>query len=339
MVLKLLSKERLLPFIERLMQKFLLVAPVREGNLTFYQPVKTAAEVAVDAPRSVVPPKEWFFPQTEEIYRYATGSGNLSLAGKVTAPPAVLFGVRPCDLRSFDVLDAVFLHEPADRYWAARRENTLLIGVSCNTACPECFCTAYGISPVKGTGADIHLTDIGTAYLAEALTPEGEEIVLSSPEFYEEKVAGIEEVLGAKEKALTEEFAVQVEIGDIPAKMARLFDHPYWEELSRRCLGCGICTYVCPTCHCFDITDENRGNAGWRLRCWDACLFRDYTLHTSGHNPRHALHQRLRNRFFHKLKYNQDRYGIEGCVGCGRCVALCPVNIDIREIIATIRRL
>ncbi|RPF42812.1 4Fe-4S dicluster protein [Thermodesulfitimonas autotrophica] len=339
MVLKLLKKERLLSFLERLMQKFLLVAPVREGNLTVYRPVKAAAEVAVDAPKSVVPPKEWFFPQTEEIYRYATSKENLVLEENVLAPPAVLFGVRPCDLRSFQVLDAVFLQEPADRYYAARRENTLLIGMSCNTACPECFCTAYGISPLKGTGADIHLTDIGTAYLVEALTPKGEEIVLQDPEFYEEKVAGIDEALRAKEQALTAEFAVQVAVTDLPAKMAALFNHPYWEELSRRCLGCGICTYVCPTCHCFDITDENRGNTGKRLRCWDACLFRDYTLHTSGHNPRHALHQRLRNRFFHKLKYNLDRYGIEGCVGCGRCVALCPVNIDIREVIATVRGL
>ncbi|MDI6631134.1 MAG: 4Fe-4S dicluster domain-containing protein [Bacillota bacterium] len=336
---KLLKKEKLLPLLDELRKEFLLVAPVEEDALLFYRPVESVAEIKLGSGRSVVPPKEWFFPQAESLYRYSTEGGGLVLEETLAATPAVLFGIHPCDLRSFAVLDAVFLQEPVDRYYTLRREKTVIIGISCTAVCPECFCSAYGISPVEGTGADVHLSEVGAVYMVEVLTPKGKELVARYQEFFEDQVAGVAEAKEARKETLSGQFTVRVTVDGLPAKLGSLFDHPYWEELSRRCLGCGICTYVCPTCHCFDITDVCRGFEGKRFRCWDACLFRDYTLHTSGHNPRHALYQRLRNRFFHKLKYNHDRYAIEGCVGCGRCVALCPVNIDIREVIATVRGL
>lgn len=333
---KLLKKDKLPSFLEHLTGNSMLVAPVREDNILVYRPVKSVSEVELNPGKSVLPPKEWFFQQTEALYRYNTGGGQLLLEELVAEKNAVLYGLHPCDIRSLAVLDAVFRADPADRYYSARRENTVLIGLSCTAGWPECFCTAFGISPVDGEGADIHLTDVGVAYLVEILTPKGKELAAKYQDFSEEKVAGLEEVKKAKEEAIAAQCSVRVDKNVLPGKMGRVFDHPYWEELSRRCLGCGICTYVCPTCHCFDITDVSRGTEGQRLRCWDSCLFRDYTLHTSGHNPRHELYQRLRNRFFHKIKYNYDRYGIEGCVGCGRCVALCPVNIDIREVFTTV---
>ncbi|MEW6183078.1 MAG: 4Fe-4S dicluster domain-containing protein [Bacillota bacterium] len=339
MALKVAKKENIVGLLERLARDFLLIAPVREDNLLFYRPVDTVSSIDLNPGKSVESPKGYFFPQTETLYRYRNKDGTLTLTEASDSRPAVLFGVHPCDLRSFAVLDAVLLDEPADKYYAMRREETILIGMSCSTVFPECFCTTYGISPVDGKGADIHLTDAGANYLVEILTPKGEELITKYEMFFEENLAGTAEAKKGKEEAFRVKFKLAVQVDGLPEKMPAFFDNPLWEKLSRRCLGCGICTYVCPTCHCFDIMDEGIECEGERLRCWDSCIFREYTLHTSGHNPRHALMQRLRNRFFHKLSYNHTRYNIEGCVGCGRCVASCPTNIDIREVIGTLRGL
>lgn len=338
---KIIKKEKLSQLLDRLAQDFVLVAPVREDGVLLYRPVETAENVELNPGRSAGSPKGCFFPQTEVLYRYRLKEGKLALAEIVEDRcRIVLFGVHPCDLRSFAVLDAVFNEEPPDKYFAARRENTTVIGISCSTVLPECFCTAYGISPVEGKGADIHLTDVGAGtYLVEILTPKGQELLKQFETFFENHVAAVAEAKKAKEAALLTKFGFPVNVDGLAEKLMSLFSNPYWEKLSQRCLGCGICTYVCPTCHCFDIMDTGGECEGERFRCWDSCLFREYTLHTSGHNPRHALSQRLRNRFFHKLSYNQQRYNIEGCVGCGRCVALCPVNIDIREVISAVRGL
>ena len=118
-----------------------------------------------------------------------------------------------------------------------------------------------------------------------------------------------------------------------PEKLGEIFEADYWETVSNKCLGCGICTFLCPTCYCFDITDEKWGVSGERIRSWDSCMYPEYTIHASGYNPRPARKNRLRNRFYHKFKYYPDLYNMFGCTGCGRCIRHCPVNIDIIDII------
>jgi len=113
-----------------------------------------------------------------------------------------------------------------------------------------------------------------------------------------------------------------------------LYNASFWPQIAEACINCGACTFLCPTCYCFDIQDEVAGTKGVRLRYWDSCMFPLFTLHASGHNPRGQKMQRVRNRFMHKFKYFPDRFGPVSCVGCGRCVKDCPVNIDIREVIS-----
>ena len=123
-------------------------------------------------------------------------------------------------------------------------------------------------------------------------------------------------------------------IGKARAFEERFSDGPYWRDRVSKCISCGICTYVCPTCYCFTIADEIEDLQGERLRAWDSCMFYQYTLEASGHNPRPSKFERYRNRIGHKFSYFPDQYnGMISCCGCGRCIRSCPVSIDIRRIV------
>jgi|Deesub1362A_J573_1020465.scaffolds.fasta_scaffold00691_14 ferredoxin len=332
-----MERDRLAAFLDQIATRYHLVAPVAEDGVVDYRRVDDARRVVLDE-LSTVPPKTHFFPQTEELYSYSTVTG-LEIKETVGTPAAVLFGVRPCDLKGFLALDPVFAGRFRDPYYWSKRERTIIIGLSCTTVQSTCFCQAFDGSPVNGEGADVLFTPLEAVYLVEILTSKGEQLAAEFSTFL--GTEGVEEALRGKEalaRELDGRFIRQVDLEGVKEKADRMFDHPYWRRLARRCLGCGICTFLCPTCHCFDVVDENRGDrTGLRVRCWDSCMFTDFTLHTSGHNPRPSKTERLRNRILHKLKYHLDRYGLHGCVGCGRCVAKCPVNIDLTKVIAEIR--
>lgn len=335
---RVLAGGRMVPLLDRIAQKYRLTAPVREDGVLLYRRVDGGGEVCLDFGLPLVPPKTHFFPQTELLFSYAAADG-LELKEPPGITASVLFGVRPCDLRGFAALEPVFGGRFRDVYYQDKREHTTVVGVSCTEVRPECFCAAYGGSPVDGQGADLMLTRVGESYLAEILTPKGEQLVRRCGEFFPPE--GAEEFVRAKAalgRELEARFSRRVDLEGVKDKAAALFESSYWRKLAYRCLGCGICTYLCPTCHCFDIVDEDRGDqTGTRWRCWDSCMFRDFTLHTSGHNPRGSKMERVRNRFLHKLSYHLDRHGLPGCVGCGRCIAACPVNIDITRVIAEIK--
>ena len=207
------------------------------------------------------------------------------------------------------------------------------MGVGCSTPCSTCFCTSVGGGPFDEAGLDILLTDAGDAFLAKVLTKKGKELVGSVNTFDP-----------AEEKLIQRGMAIEEEAeGKIVSKVdtsrlagmdtLALHSADFWEKVQFACINCGVCTYLCPTCWCFDIQDETQGRAGCRIRNWDSCMFPLFTLHASGHNPRGRKVRRVRQRFMHKLKYFVDVYQMGvACVGCGRCVQHCPVNIDIREV-------
>jgi len=225
-----------------------------------------------------------------------------------------------------------------DPYYIAKREKATVITLAC-TLVPytTCFCTSVGGGPVDSTGSDILVTDIGDAYLVEFLTPKGERLVKY---FGEAKATA--EAENKKETAAKEAIGQIKSV--IPAREVKpildvSFDHPFWDTIHKRCLACGTCTYLCPTCHCFDISDEMKYDDGRRLRNWDSCMFPLFTKETSGHNPRPTQKERWRQRVMHKFKYYVDNFNAVACVGCGRCVMYCPVNIDIRKIVEDISKL
>lgn len=320
-------------WLEFLSRQGTVYVPMREEEgLVSFSPWSPGAEVAWDAGNSLVPPKGLFFPQTETLYRYRADGSDVSLdepALDDIASPQVLVGVRPCDVKSLQVLDAVFLTKGyVDALCQTRRNRTLIVAQACAKAQPTCFCTSMGVSPVEAPGADMVLYDLGDEMGVMVQTEKGAEALAGYPGMGPEK-----------EEPLPEAPACQLtaDVEGLAERLKERFYHPVWDELYRKCLGCGICTYLCPTCHCFDIDRENWGQNGREYRGWDSCMYSQYTLMAGGHNPRPTKKERVRNRFLHKLQYIPERYGILGCVGCGRCLAKCPVNMDITRIITRLQ--
>jgi sulfhydrogenase subunit beta (sulfur reductase) len=247
---------------------------------------------------------------------------------------AVVFGVRPCDALSLLCLDKVFLDEKfVDPYYGSRRENTLVISLACKDPAETCFCTSVGGSPAGKDGADILANDVGEELLFEAVTEKGEAFMQEHASLFAK--AGAAETKAAKQQtAAAENKMAAVNMSGIAEKLRKLYDSPMWETSARKCLGCGVCTFLCPTCHCFAIYDEKER----RVRCHDACMYTAFTLEASGHNPRGTKGQRRRQRVMHKFRYTVENFDTIFCVGCGRCIINCPVNMDIRETIATVQK-
>lgn len=337
-----IGKKALPGLIGEISAKSPVYAPVKEDDLVLFRALKKGEEPLIDCGNSRNAPKQFFFPPREEIMKYTrVGGRDMAFAGTEEAgEEVVLFGVRPCDARSFVLLDMLFDQENyRDRHYIDRRQKTTVITLACaHPPYTTCFCTSVGGNPTSGEGADILLTDIGASYLAEFITPKGERLLSR----FAELPMGDEAALSMKNEIAASaagEIKSAPPAKDIKPILDRIFEHPFWETIHGKCLKCGTCTYLCPTCHCFDISDETKGEGGVRIRTWDSCMYPLFTLTSSGHNPRPSQKERWRQRVMHKFRYYVDNFGVISCVGCGRCVMLCPVNIDIRKIISDIAQL
>lgn len=336
-----IKKDALTGMVKKMAEEGLVYAPVKDGDNILFQALKPGVEPLTTAyDNSKNAPKNFFFPHTEKMMKYTRTEKGMTFADEFPgAKEAVLFGVRPCDARSFLLLDMLFDQEKyRDPYYIGRREKTTVVSLACiHPPYTACFCTSVGGRPTDDAGADVLLTEIGDRYLVEFITPKGERL----EKYFTGEKAG--EDADAKKQAIADQAAREI-LSHIPAREIKPildvnFDHPFWNTIHQKCLACGTCTYLCPTCHCFDISDEQKGNDGIRLRNWDSCMFPLFTLETSGHNPRPTQKERWRQRAMHKFKYFVDNFNAIACVGCGRCVMYCPVNIDIRKIVADISKL
>ncbi len=282
---------------------------------------------------SIVLPKKFLFPNTETMFNFKTSPKIETFKTEKKDNKTLLFGIRPCDAKSFNMLDAIFYDEPKDCKYLARRENTTIIVLACKSPHYNCFCTSMGIGPASKEGADLLLIDLGDRYFVDVVTEKGNKIIEKGQELFS-KATDEDEALRERSKVEMEEAVTKkLDINGLHNKLGEIFESAFWEKVSQSCIGCGICTYLCPTCYCFDITDETKGNRGRRMRTWDTCMFPGYTVHASGHNPRPEKSYRTRNRILHKFRYYVDKYNITACVGCGRCINHCPVNIDIVELL------
>ena len=311
-----------------------LYLPVEASDKTAVFAKWSKDAVPSEALNTVRSPKDFFFPQTEDLMKFKTSGKNLEIVDiRQEQEDFVIFGVRACDVRSFDILDRVFLSDPVDSFYASRREHGTVVSVACTRPSETCFCTTFGIDPASPQG-DVSCYKTESEMYFSANTQKGEEFLKSIEALTEE--AGDEAVKEQKEK--TAEIMKKLPLAKLSAeafgggKTDSFFERPEWSELSEACLGCGTCTFVCPTCQCYDIKDFNTGNGVVRFRCWDSCMYSDFTRMAHGNN-RNSQKERFRQRFMHKLVYYpENNDGIFGCVGCGRCLSKCPISMNIVKV-------
>ena len=283
-------------------------------------------------------PKDFFFPQTEDLMRFKTAGKNIEVVDvRRELEDFVVFGVRACDAKSFEILDRVFLTEPRDSFYAMKREKGIIVTVACNRPAETCFCSAFGIDAAEPAG-DVSAWKCDGALYLKANTEKGEELIKSLGDILTDDTDAAVE---AEKKAISK-IMDKLPLKELPTdafgggKTGEFFNDPAWDELSATCLGCGTCTFVCPTCQCYDIKDFNTGNGVIRYRCWDSCMYSDFTKMAHGNN-RNSQKERFRQRFMHKLVYYpENNDGIFGCVGCGRCLAKCPISMNIVKVMKKI---
>ena len=292
----------------------------------------------LDTLNTVKSPKDFFFPHTEDLMEFKVTGKNIELFDiREESEDFVVFGVRACDVKSFDILDRVFLVDPVDSYYASRREHGVIISLACTRPAETCFCTTFGIDAAAPAG-DISAWKTEDELFLQANTEKGEAILKSVEALTEDCTE--EKVEEQKEKIRT--IMVKLPLANLTTenfgggKTMELFDSEKWAELSESCLGCGTCTFVCPTCQCYDIKDFNTGKGVIRYRCWDSCMFSDFTKMAHG-NSRLTQLERFRQRFMHKLVYYpENNDGLFSCVGCGRCLAKCPISMNIVKVMKSL---
>ena len=329
-----IAKERLNELYQVIASSQGLVLPIKKAGEVNYAVWEEGKEVSLETLKTVKSPKDLFFPQSEDMIDFKVSGKNIEVKdARQTPNPFVLFGVRGCDLKSFEVLDKVFLQEPVDTMYKAKRDAVTVITLACNNPESSCFCKVFGVDPANPKG-DIQATIVGEEMFFEPLTDKGSEL-LSKLTSLED---GDEKAVESEKKEISQKVEklpfVNLDLSNFKGEnLMELFDRPEWEELSKACLGCGTCTFVCPTCQCFDIRDFETNDGVKRFRCWDSCMYSEFTK-MAAENPRKTQMQRYRQRFMHKLVYFPANNGGEySCVGCGRCVKKCPQSLNIVKVI------
>ena len=339
-MLKKIAIENISQLASELMEKGNLIAPVKEASGHNFAQISDPQRVDLNYYNTLMSPKSAFFPHKEDFVQYKVGKPLSEAEPTVlNLKPAFLFGVRPCDVKSFEIMDIHFNAAGIiDPYWRARREAATIFGYAYDLSLPvdsADFYNTLGIYAADPEGSDIFMVKKEKELLLKSITPKGEKLlaalsVLADASSADEKY--FEEYIKKGKEYKTRYTEVDSEV--IAKKLESVFDNTdFWTKVSTACLSCGICTFVCPNCYCFDICDDTLFGKGIRSRVWDACMFTDFTLEASGHNPRTQVYQRLRQKILHKYSYHIRKYGVISCVGCGRCTRQCPVNIDIYSII------
>ena len=336
-----IAKERLNELYAKINESMGLYLPIKCAGEVNYAVWGEGKEVSLETLKTVKSPKSAFFPQTENMMKFKTEDGNLQvidvrekLSAKIEERPFVMFGVKACDYKAIEVLDKVFLADPVDTYYQLRREAATIVTLACARPEESCFCKAFGIDATAPMG-DVTTWMDETYLYWQANTEKGEALTAAVKELFVE--GGEAEVAAQKEAtaAIMEKLPYSnLDLSRFkPENLNELFNEKEWDEMSEACLGCGTCTFVCPTCQCFDIRDIKTKEGVLRYRCWDSCMYSDFTLMAHG-NSRNTQMQRFRQRFMHKLVYYPSQNdGMYSCVGCGRCVNKCPQNLNIVKVI------
>jgi sulfhydrogenase subunit beta (sulfur reductase) len=310
--------------------------PVAENGVHVFRRLEDWSAVCLDYMRTVLPPKKYFLPPRETLFRYTPETGYVADDDDLERK-LVLFGLHPCDISALNILDLVFGGEYPDPYFQTRRKNIAVIGIDC-VPDEHCFCRSMR-SDIVDRGFDLFLYDVGEHYLTFVGTARGDDMVLAAASLFEEISRADIDEYKRRSSLKRSAFRIDLEIRDLPEIFDMEYESSIWEELGRRCLACGSCSMVCPTCYCYDVVDrvDLGTNTSTRVRCWDSCLFSSHARVAGGENFRDRQADRIKFRFYHKQRGFVAEYGRPSCVGCGRCAASCPIGIDIVEVLRGLR--
>lgn len=285
--------------------------------------------------------KDFFFPKTEHMVSYEMNGKEVKVVDpRKEVEDFVIFGVRACDARGFEVIDGVYLNmDPVDSYYKNRRDHGTVIVLACNSPSKTCFCPTFGIDASQSTpSGDVSCWLADGKYYFQANTDKGKKFVENAKSVLADAADGAVETAkkDIKAKVEAQPFA-KMDLSKFQGKdMLKIFNSKIWDKVAEPCVGCGTCTYVCPTCMCFDVRDFDTGNGVRQIRCWDSCMHNDFTQ-MAAENPRHTQKERSRQRFMHKLMYYPMAHNdMFSCTGCGRCVENCPVNMNIVKVIKAV---
>lgn len=323
---------------DKIASKSDLFLPIVKAGEVNFDKYEKGSVVSLDTLKTVKSAKDFFFPQSETMMKFKLQGKNIEIEDTRSEKERfVIFGVKACDYKSFEILDNVFLSDPVDTFYKARREAAVVVTLACSKPESSCFCTTFGLNPASPLGDATAWLDDEYLYLRDN-TEKGKELLNEILEYAEaDDGKAVEKI----KEQITEK-AEKLPYGKLDLSVFKeenlneLFDLPDWKDLSEACLGCGACTFVCPTCQCFDIRDFKTSKGAIRFRCWDSCMYKDFTQMAAA-NPRTTQMQRYRQRFMHKLVYYPSQYGgTYSCVGCGRCVNKCPQHLNILKVIKRI---
>ena len=333
---KKINKKDIGKLLSQWSKEFTVFVPSKDGEATMAEWDGKDTSFLDWYRNTVVPPKASFFPPMEEMFSFQkSGDGHHIEPPVSDEHKQLIFGIRPCDAKALAILDMTFKDTYEDPYYLSKRRNNVLVGLGCTKPYDSCFCTSLDSSPTDQTNVDLMLTDIGDEFVIEQVSDKGKELIALTSELEEATEADEARAKEAKEAAYSK-VTRKLDTKDIDNKLLASFDdEDYWEKIAAKCISCGICTFLCPTCYCFDINDELVKEQGARFRSWDSCGFSVYTKMPM-ENPRLEKWRRVRQKVCHKYEFYPMNFNVIACTGCGRCIRLCPVNWDITQTLESV---
>lgn len=337
MFFRVVDKDRLPDLVSGLAREYQMIGPIDKGDKFVLGEFADFSELRLDYDTTLLPPKKWFFPPEETMMRFRVADNEV-VDDDIYVKPRVILGLHACDINGLALMDNVFLGRFEDPYYKAHRENTLIIGHSCKPT-ETCFCDAWGTDEVHW-GFDLFFTDLGEDYFVSVTSVKGAELLdrhVESREVTDQDLSRFQKVNDEFKASFSGE---QVETSQLPLLLDAKFDDPMWERLGDKCLSCGACSMVCPTCYCFDVKDSMEADQqyGSRVRVWDSCQFKEFSAVAGGQTFRESRASRIKYRYYHKQWGYLSKFERVLCVGCGRCSRACKVGINPREVIRELQQ-
>ncbi len=339
MSFKIMPKSVLPDWVALLNTQYRIVGPTKKFGQFVFDEIHSIDDLHLESPPSILPPKKYLMPPREVLLEYRMDGSRMKVAQ--TAEPTVILGLHTCDIHAIKLLDHVFSEGYVEQHYQAHRDQTYLVSIECLSPCTKhSFCRDMGTASTAD-GYDLHMLDLGDVYAIDVNTRKGTKLLEDCYQVFD-SLPPDEELLNQvlHEKWQKFEYRLDFDIVEMSDLLKRGYSSDLWHDLGERCLACGMCTQVCPTCYCFDVADEADLllQQGQRTRRWDSCQVNTFAEVAGGHDFRAKLAARQRHRFMRKGRYQIDAFDMVGCVGCGRCATSCLVHITPIEVFNELHR-